>query len=81
MKLLSSLTIATAMLAFTPLSFAGDHGHEHSHDNSSTAAKPEVKITSTEVASGIYMMMGQGGNITVSIGEDGTFWSTISMLQ
>ncbi|PHR99997.1 MAG: MBL fold metallo-hydrolase [Oceanobacter sp.] len=73
MKLLSSLTIATAILAFAPLSFAGDHGHEHSHDNSSAAAKPEVKITSNEVASGIYMMMGQGGNITVSIGEDGTF--------
>ena len=28
MKLLSSLTIATAMLAFTPLSVAGDHGHD-----------------------------------------------------
>jgi glyoxylase-like metal-dependent hydrolase (beta-lactamase superfamily II) len=33
----------------------------------------DVEITTTEVASGIYMLEGRGGNIGVSVGEDGTF--------
>lgn len=77
MKLFSSLTLATAVLLLVPIAFADDrqndkheHGRDHKHE---TAVQPDIKIQSSEVASGIYMMMGQGGNITVSIGEDGTF--------
>lgn len=33
----------------------------------------KVQIQSTEVAEGIYMLTGQGGNIGVCIGEDGVF--------
>lgn len=32
-----------------------------------------VQITSTKVTDGIYMLQGSGGNIAVSIGDDGTF--------
>lgn len=32
-----------------------------------------VEIKTVEVSDGIYMLMGEGGNIGVSIGEDGTF--------
>lgn len=33
----------------------------------------DVEITTTEVAPGISMLQGRGGNIGVSVGEDGTF--------
>jgi glyoxylase-like metal-dependent hydrolase (beta-lactamase superfamily II) len=33
----------------------------------------EVEIETQEVADGVYMLVGQGGNIGVSIGEDGVF--------
>jgi len=32
-----------------------------------------VEVTSVEVADGIYMLQGEGGNVGVSVGEDGTF--------
>ena len=34
-------------------------------------AEDEVKITTTRVADGIYMLQGQGGNMGASVGEDG----------
>ncbi len=33
----------------------------------------EVEIQATEVASGIYMLVGAGGNLGLSVGEDGAF--------
>ena len=33
----------------------------------------EVQITTTEVAEGVYMLEGRGGNIGVSVGADGAF--------
>jgi glyoxylase-like metal-dependent hydrolase (beta-lactamase superfamily II) len=33
----------------------------------------DVEITSTEVAPGVHMLIGRGGNIGVSTGEDGVF--------
>ena len=59
----------TATLAFTVsgLMLGGEvKAHDHSAD-----ALPEVK--STEVADGLYMLQGKGGNLAVSIGKDGTF--------
>ncbi len=38
-----------------------------------TAAEEEITITTLEVQNGIYMLVGQGGNIGLFIGEDGTF--------
>ncbi|MBT8147342.1 MAG: MBL fold metallo-hydrolase, partial [Gammaproteobacteria bacterium] len=32
-----------------------------------------IQITTTSVRDGIYMLQGSGGNIGLSIGEDGTF--------
>jgi glyoxylase-like metal-dependent hydrolase (beta-lactamase superfamily II) len=46
---------------------AGTGAHEHENPYA------DVTIQTTEVASGIYMMTGSGGNIAVSIGPDGTF--------
>ncbi len=39
----------------------------------SQADPEEVKIETVEVAAGIYMLVGQGGNIGVSAGEVGVF--------
>jgi glyoxylase-like metal-dependent hydrolase (beta-lactamase superfamily II) len=33
----------------------------------------EVEITTTKLAAGVYMLEGRGGNIGVSVGEDGVF--------
>ncbi|NQY93828.1 MAG: MBL fold metallo-hydrolase, partial [Campylobacteraceae bacterium] len=42
--------------------------------STSLAAKEaEVKITTINVNNGIYMLMGQGGNIGLSVGSDGIF--------
>ena len=38
-----------------------------------TAAEEQITITTLEVQNGIYMLVGQGGNIGLFIGEDGTF--------
>ncbi len=40
---------------------------------SGQAAPKEVQIETVEVAAGVYMLVGQGGNIGVSAGEDGVF--------
>ena len=36
-------------------------------------AQDDVQITVTRLSDGIYMLMGQGGNIGLSVGEDGAF--------
>lgn len=35
--------------------------------------KKEIKVTTNKVSDSIYMLVGQGGNIAVSIGDDGVF--------
>ena len=35
--------------------------------------QPEVTITTENVAGGVYVLFGQGGNIGVSVGDDGVF--------
>ncbi len=35
--------------------------------------EPEIKITTIRVEEGIYMLVGQGGNIGVCVGKDGVF--------
>ena len=37
------------------------------------AQQPDVQIQTIEVAPGLYMLVGRGGNIGVSVGEDGVF--------
>ena len=37
------------------------------------AKESEIKITTINVNNGVYMLMGQGGNIGLSVGEDGVF--------
>lgn len=37
------------------------------------AAQDDVEITVTRIADGVYMLMGRGGNIGLSVGEDGAF--------
>lgn len=38
-----------------------------------SAKETEVKITTINVNNGVYMLMGQGGNIGLSVGDDGIF--------
>ncbi|MCW8884074.1 MAG: MBL fold metallo-hydrolase [Motiliproteus sp.] len=59
-NLFAAATIAAAM--FVGVGAAQAHEHFSS-----------VQITPTEVAPGIYMLMGAGGNIGVSSGDDGVF--------
>ncbi len=51
------------LLGFTTIVFAENTGDKFSN----------IKIKTIELNSGIYMLMGMGGNIGVSIGEDGIF--------
>lgn len=53
------LKVFFALAFFTTISFAHNHN------------KKEVVITITKVANGVYMLQGQGGNIGLSVGEDG----------
>lgn len=57
MKLFKALFL---FLFSTSLLIAGNH-----------EVKEEVKITTTKLATGVYMLQGKGGNIGLSIGEDG----------
>jgi len=57
LRLLSILLVLVAGLA--PHAVAGHH--------------EDVKITANQVAPGVYMVTGKGGNIGLFIGEDGTF--------
>ncbi|KAB8152008.1 MBL fold metallo-hydrolase [Kordia sp. TARA_039_SRF] len=41
--------------------------------SSGFAQKKEVEINVTKVSDHIYMLVGQGGNIAISVGEDGVF--------
>lgn len=57
----SYLLLALSIAVWTPL-------HAGSHDQSE-----EVKIVPTKVGDGLYMLTGQGGNIGLSVGDDGVF--------
>ncbi|MEE9155726.1 MAG: MBL fold metallo-hydrolase, partial [Gemmatimonadota bacterium] len=37
------------------------------------AQQPDVQVQTIEVAPGLYMLVGRGGNVGVSVGEDGVF--------
>ncbi len=62
MNYLKKLTVIIASLATASSLYA------HSHD-----PFEKVQITSINVNNGIHMLMGQGGNIGLSVGEDGIF--------
>ncbi|MFK5970489.1 MAG: MBL fold metallo-hydrolase [Candidatus Marithrix sp.] len=51
------------LLGFTTIALAESVGDKFSN----------IKIKTIELSNGIYMLMGMGGNIGVSIGEDGVF--------
>ncbi len=69
MSILKTITLASLVFAVSGSSTAKD--------------KPELSFSSTEVAPGIYMLMGvggfTGGNIGLSIGEDGVVMIDDSM--
>ena len=51
-------------------------GPAAAHEEQSTAAgtpKQEVTVVAEQVAGGVYMLTGRGGNIGVSVGPDGVF--------
>ncbi len=56
-------TLFLVMLAIAPVGFAKQAADEFSN----------IKIVTTEVGKGLYMLMGQGGNIGLSVGDDGVF--------
>ncbi len=60
----NNLFAVTALAAALSFSFSTAQAHEHFD---------AVEISTTKVASGVYMLMGAGGNIGVSTGEDGVF--------
>ncbi len=57
------ISLMLLMFAMTPLGFAKQAVDEFSN----------VKVVTIEVGKGLYMLMGQGGNIGLSVGEDGAF--------
>jgi glyoxylase-like metal-dependent hydrolase (beta-lactamase superfamily II) len=54
-----------AVLALAGLGLAAPVAAQQNFDN--------VQITTQQVTDGVYMLMGSGGNIGVSVGEDGVF--------
>lgn len=72
-NLLLVLGLAVSVSACSKDHTDEDHHHENEQAAASgPAADPEVEIVSELVAGPIYMITGQGGNLGVSIGEDGT---------
>ncbi len=63
----TTLLLTGSLLGASFTAGAGEHGDAHGDPMA------KVTISSTEVADGIWMLTGQGGNMAVSIGEDGTF--------
>lgn len=61
------LTITSFLLLPAAHTYAHDHGKSAAGDSSLPA------VNSTQVADGLYMVTGKGGNLAVSIGDDGTF--------
>ena len=62
-----AVSIAALALAAPPIAVA--HGGLHL----SQSAQEEVIIEATDLGNGIFMLVGQGGNIGVSTGDDGVF--------
>jgi len=46
---------------------------ETSKTDANEAAAPKQDITTQELGGGFYMLLGPGGNIGVSVGDDGVF--------
>ncbi|WP_017932123.1 MBL fold metallo-hydrolase [Robiginitomaculum antarcticum] len=67
--------IKTTASALALLSLAGfpamAHGPESDSEKTVEEAAPEYSIETTDLGGGIYMLVGRGGNIGVSFGEDG----------
>ena len=57
----SAVLVTAAFLALTPLSAAAQQDFS------------QVEIRTEQVADGLYVLFGSGGNIGVSVGEDGAF--------
>ena len=55
-----SISIFLCLFLLSALAFSNDHWDS-------------VQVTTVPVAEGLYMLMGEGGNVGVSVGEDGTF--------
>jgi len=60
---LTRLFLATFLISFLNPMFAQDEAEPYKN----------TKIETIDVAEGIYMLKGEGGNIGISIGEDGVF--------
>ncbi|MEM6899690.1 MAG: MBL fold metallo-hydrolase [Pseudomonadota bacterium] len=64
---ISTIALALSYLAVTPAAIA--HGGLHV----AQSAQQDVTIEATDLSSGAYMLVGQGGNIGVLAGDDGVF--------
>ena len=56
----ASISIFICSLLLSAVTWSNDHWDS-------------VQVTTVPVAAGLYMLMGEGGNVGVSVGEDGTF--------
>jgi len=65
MSYLKKLLLSLSLLMFSGMSAVFSKDADEGFDS--------VKIETIKVAEGIYMLMGKGGNIGVSVGEDGVF--------
>lgn len=77
----ATLAVLSSLLVIASPATAHAHGSQPTHtdhnDHNETTASaevaPEPTITLTPVADGVYMLMGEGGNIGLSVGDDGVF--------
>ena len=63
MNKLSISTMLVAVLTLGFISVSQAHGEK----------QPEVTIKTKQLSDGLYVLFGQGGNIGLSVGEDGVY--------
>lgn len=71
--MLNKLLLNAAVIALTACGAETTSAHQASKTDANEAAAPKQDITTQDLGNGFYMLLGPGGNIGVSVGDDGVF--------
>lgn len=71
--MLNKLLLSVAVIGLAACGAETTSAHQASKTDANEAAAPKQDITTQELGNGFYMLLGPGGNIGVSVGDDGVF--------
>ena len=71
--MLKTLLLSAAAITLAACGAETTSAHQASKTDANEAAAPKQDITTQELGNGFYMLLGPGGNIGVSVGDDGVF--------